>query len=72
MPKQSLENAITELNNLVEKMESEQLTIEESLSFFEQGIKLTKFCQKNLKEAEQKVQCLTDKSGDFKDYEQED
>lgn len=53
------EQAITELENLVETMESGELTLEQSLEHFERGVKLTRNCQKALTEAEQKVKILT-------------
>ena len=57
----NFENALAELESIVQKMESGDLTLEESLQAFEQGIKLTKECQKALKSAEQKVNKLLSK-----------
>ena len=45
-------------------MEEGELTLEESLKAFEQGIKLTRECQQALDQAEQKVQLLV-KAGDL-------
>lgn len=42
-------------------MEDENLSLEQSLKNFEQGIQLTQQCQKALQEAEQKVQILLEK-----------
>jgi exodeoxyribonuclease VII small subunit len=55
----SFETALSELESLVERMESGELTLEESLKSFEQGIALTRSCQQALSEAEQKVEILT-------------
>ena len=55
----SFESALAELEGLVERMESGELTLEESLKSFEQGIALTRSCQQALSEAEQKVEILT-------------
>ncbi len=55
----SFEDALSELENLVEKMEAGELSLEESLKSFEKGIALTRSCQKALSEAEQKVEILT-------------
>jgi len=52
------EAALSELESLVEKMESGELSLEESLKSFEKGIVLTRLCQKALSEAEQKVEIL--------------
>ena len=54
----NLEAKLEEFESIVKKMESRQLTIEESLSLFEQGVHLTNICQKALVCAEQKVQQL--------------
>lgn len=54
----SLENSLTEISGLIEKMEGGELTLEQSLNHFERGITLIKHCQKVLSEAEQKVQIL--------------
>ena len=58
-PPASFETALSELEALVERMESGELTLEESLQSFEQGIALTRACQQALAEAEQKVEILT-------------
>jgi exodeoxyribonuclease VII small subunit len=55
------EAALKQLEALVERMESGELSLEESLQLFEQGIALTRQCQAALREAEQKVQLLLDK-----------
>ena len=69
------EKAIEELEQLVEKMEQGNLSLEASLQLFERGIALTRSCQKALTEAEQKVQILLKQSGkealaDFENEEQ--
>jgi exodeoxyribonuclease VII small subunit len=60
----SFEDALTELEALVERMEGGELTLEESLSAFERGIALTRSCQQALQAAEQKVEILTAKTAD--------
>ncbi len=54
----SIEDTLIQLETLVEKMEAGDLSLEESLNAFEQGIALTKQCQSALKAAENKVQSL--------------
>ena len=54
----NFEEALANLENLVEAMEAGDLSLEESLKAFEQGIKLTRECQQALEQAEQKVQLL--------------
>jgi exodeoxyribonuclease VII small subunit len=63
MPKFNFEKSIGDLETIVDKMENEQLTLEESLKNFEKGIKLTQQCQEALKNAEQQVKILLKKNG---------
>ena len=55
------ENALKELEALVEKMEQGDIRLEDSLKHFERGIELTRQCQQALRDAEQKVQILLEK-----------
>lgn len=57
------EKALKELENLVEHMEQGEISLEDSLKCFERGIQLTRACQQALKDAEQKVNILLEKSG---------
>lgn len=61
----NFETALSNLEGMIEKMASGQLTLEESLKNFEQGIALARQCQTALKEAEQKVQMLISQNGGF-------
>lgn len=65
------EKALENLEELVSAMEEGELSLEESLQAFEQGIKLTRECQSALKNAEQKVQILLNENGDTEDLEVE-
>ena len=60
------ESALKELETLVSRMESGELSLDESLKAFERGIELTRKCQSSLEAAELRVQALT------KDKELED
>ena len=60
----SFEEALTELESLVETLEHGELSLEESLKAFERGVKLTRTCQDALKQAEQKIQILSGKGND--------
>ena len=61
---ESFESAMEQLETLVSRMESGDLSLEESLKAFEQGVHLTRFCQDQLQKAELKVQELSSK-GEF-------
>ena len=70
----NFEQSLQELESLVEKMEAGNLSLEESLKYFERGVALTRNCQKALAEAEQKVRILLEKNGkeQLQDFEPED
>jgi len=56
--KKNFEQSVAQLEAIVEKMESQELGLEESLKLYEQGVKLTQECQRMLSSAEQKIQQL--------------
>ena len=58
------EKSLEELGQLVESLESGELSLEDSLKTFERGIQLTQVCQKALADAEQRVQILLEKDGE--------
>ncbi len=53
------ESALAELETLVTRMEGGELTLDESLKAFERGVVLARQCQTELKNAELRVQTLT-------------
>lgn len=59
----SFEESLGELEQLVNRLERGDISLEESLQSFERGVNLTRTCQKALQEAEQKVQILIEKNG---------
>ncbi len=60
------EQSLAKLNQLVEKMEAGDLTLEQSLKDFEEGIDIIRHCQQALTKAEQKVLHLTSEQGQEK------
>ena len=59
-PEPDFEKTLAELEKLVERLEQGDLSLDESLSGFKQGIELTRQCQSVLDNAEQTVQQLLD------------
>lgn len=57
--KESYESMLKQLEQIVNKMDSETLSLEESLKNYEEGIRLCKELNKTLNETEQKVKILT-------------
>ncbi len=55
----TFEKAITRLEQIVSALEGGRCTLDESLKLFEEGTKLTAYCSRLLKEAEQKIIKLT-------------
>lgn len=63
--KQSFEESIAELEAIVERMESGELSLEASLDAFESGMRLSRHAQAALAAAELKVQQLTEQQGEL-------
>ena len=62
--KKRFEEALDELEKVVERLESGELSLEDSLAAFEEGIGLVKFCNQKLTEVEKKIELLVkDKDG---------
>ncbi len=60
----SFEQALNQLTRLVEKLESGELPLEESVAAFEQGVKFSRRCEALLDQAEQRLQVLNDSEDD--------
>ncbi len=63
MAEKKFEDALSRLENIVEKLEGDDLSLEESLKAFEEGIRLFRLCNKKLNEAEKKVEILLRDTG---------
>lgn len=55
----NFETAFKELEKRVQKLEEENLPLEQALEVFEEGVALTRFCNQALNAAEQRLQELT-------------
>jgi exodeoxyribonuclease VII small subunit len=58
MAKEKFEEALGRLEDIVRRMEAGDMTLEESLKAFEEGIKLARLCSRKLDEAERRVEIL--------------
>ncbi len=54
----TFEEAMKRLEEIVEQLEKGELPLEETLSLFEEGVKLSRFCREKLDEAEKRVEIL--------------
>ncbi len=62
----NFDGALKRLEQIVEQLESGQLSLEESLTVFEEGVKLSLYCQEELKNTDGKVSLLIKKmNGDL-------
>ncbi len=61
----NFEQSITELEKIVESLEQGDLPLEETLKKFEEGMKLSQYCQTALNEAQNKInQLMKDSNND--------
>lgn len=54
-----LEEALDDLERIVDVLEDGKMTLEESLDQYEKGMKLVQLCQRRLQSAERRIECLT-------------
>jgi exodeoxyribonuclease VII small subunit len=52
------EKAFQDLEKIVQRLESEELPLDESLQLFEEGIRLSRFCNQKLEEVEKKIELI--------------
>jgi len=55
------EAAIAELEAIVKRLEEGDLTLEQSLSLYERGVQLSRFCHTRLEEAERRIEILNER-----------
>ena len=65
MKKNNLESTINRLKEISDKIENDNLNIDESINLFEEGMKLTKDCRDILENAELKVQKIIEENGEI-------
>ena len=65
--KPDFEKALGELETLVSKLETGELSLDQSLECFKRGVELTRLCQTVLDEAQQTVQTLSQNSAENSD-----
>lgn len=58
--KQSFENSLAELEKIVRQLEDGDLSLEESLELFENGVKLSRECRERLTQAERRIEVLSE------------
>ena len=63
MKKKSFEDELTKLEKITKELEEGDLSLEESLKHFDEGVKLAEYCNNKLSDAQRKVEILL-KKGD--------
>jgi exodeoxyribonuclease VII small subunit len=58
MKMKDFEGSLKQLEEIVGKLEGGDLTLDQSLKLFEEGVKISRFCNAKLEEAERKVETL--------------
>lgn len=58
LPELTFEKALAELEKIVARMESEDLSLEQALATHKRGLELARFCQQQLEAAQQQVKVL--------------
>ena len=67
MATSNFEKNMSDLENIVTELEKGDLNLDESISKFEEGIKISKQCNKILEDAEKKITILLQKDGEIKE-----
>jgi exodeoxyribonuclease VII small subunit len=60
--KPDFERSLARLEEVVRRLESPQLSLDDAMKLFEEGVELSRECQKQLEEAEGKVEILLKKA----------
>ena len=58
----SLETTFQEINDIISKLEQEDITLEDSFSLYQEGLKLLKYCNDSIDKVEKKLIILGEKS----------
>ena len=61
----TFETGLQQLEAIVKEMEGGELPLERALALFEQGMKLSEACRKQLEEAETRIEILTRRAGEM-------
>ncbi len=62
MKKKTFEDALEKLEKITKELEEGDLSLEESLQYFDEGVKLAEFCTSKLSDAQKKVEILLKKN----------
>jgi len=63
MAKQTFEEAMKQLEQIVQELESGDLPLEKAILKYEEGVRLSRFCSEKLDETEKRITTLQDQEG---------
>lgn len=63
----NFEELMVKLEEITNKLEKEQLTLDESVKLFEEGMEISKKCNSRLEEAEKKITILINENNELKE-----
>ena len=65
------EEALKKLESIVQQLENEELELENSLQIYEEGVRLSRWCNRKLEEVERKVEILSQNGLSKEDFPEE-
>ena len=65
MAKKTFEESLARLEDITHQLEEGEISLDESLKIFDEGVKLARICQEKLEKAQAKVDLLLKKDGTF-------
>ncbi|WP_028043739.1 exodeoxyribonuclease VII small subunit [Candidatus Stoquefichus massiliensis] len=71
MQELTYEKAISRLEEIVSKLESNEIPLEDSIALFQEGIELSQYCDKKLKNIQEKVAQIYE-NGQLKEFQSEE
>ncbi|WP_369902672.1 exodeoxyribonuclease VII small subunit [Bacillus manliponensis] len=64
----SFEEAITKLEQLVSKLEQGDVPLEEAISYFKEGMELSKLCDEKLKDVQEQMAVILGEDGELRPF----
>ncbi len=71
MEDMTYENAVKRLEEIIEKLENNEIPLEDSISLFQEGIQLSQYCDNKLKTIQSQVAQIYE-NGQLKDFQSEE
>ncbi len=67
MEDKGFEELLIELENIANSLEKDELTLDESIEKFEEGMKISKICNEKLEKTEKKINIILEEDGKIKE-----